>query len=60
MELVAQVMAVVNWVVASGPNLVVAIVSMLGAMIVVASLIPGDHPDKELQAAVDFLKKFSR
>lgn len=56
----AEIMVWVNWAIASGPNLLAAIVSMLSAMIVVASLIPGDHPDKELQAAVDFLAKFSK
>lgn len=51
--------AILSWVVASGPNLVTAILAVLVALIGVFSLIPGEQPDKALQAVVDFLSKFS-
>lgn len=37
-----------------------AITTLLGAVIAVAQLIPGDEPEKTLQRVVDFLAKFSR
>lgn len=35
------------------------IVMAFSGLLVVALLIPGDQPDKFLQSAIDFLKKFS-
>lgn len=37
-----------------------AITALLGAIIAIAQLIPGEQPEKALQAIVDFLSKFSR
>ena len=37
-----------------------ALVALLSAVIAIASLIPGDEPEKTLQKVVDFLSKFSR
>jgi hypothetical protein len=37
-----------------------AITALLGAIIAIAQLIPGEQPEKSLQAVVDFLSKFSR
>lgn len=37
-----------------------AITALLGAIIAVAQLIPGDEPENTLQKVVDFLAKFSR
>lgn len=37
-----------------------AITALLGAIIAVAQLIPGDEPERSLQRVVDFLAKFSR
>lgn len=37
-----------------------AITALLGAVIAVAQLIPGDEPERTLQRVVDFLSKFSR
>jgi len=37
-----------------------AITALLGAVIAVAQLIPGDEPEATLQKVVDFLSKFSR
>lgn len=55
----ATVMTWLQWAIASGPNLISAVVAVLSAMIALALLIPGDQPEKALQSAVDFLKKFS-
>ena len=37
-----------------------AITALLGAVIAVAQLVPGDEPENTLQKIVDFLAKFSR
>jgi hypothetical protein len=37
-----------------------AVTALLTAVIAIASFIPGDQPEKALQAVVDFLSKFSR
>lgn len=55
----AQALELLNWIVASGPHLLAAIMSVLGALIALFLLIPGEQPEKALQAALDFLAKFS-
>jgi len=37
-----------------------ALVALLSAVIAIASLIPGDQPEKFLQSVVDVLSKFSK
>jgi type VI protein secretion system component VasF len=37
-----------------------AITALLGAVIAVAQLIPGDEPEATLQRVVDFISRFSR
>jgi hypothetical protein len=37
-----------------------AITALLGAIIAIAQLIPGDEPENTLQKVVDFIAKFSR
>ena len=37
-----------------------AITALLGAVIAICQLIPGDEPENTLQKVVDFLAKFSR
>jgi len=37
-----------------------AVIALLGAVIAVAQLVPGDEPEATLQKVVDFLAKFSR
>ena len=37
-----------------------AITALLGAVIAIAQLIPGDEPENTLQKVVDFISKFSR
>lgn len=53
-------MNTVNFLIAHGTELAIGVTGLLSAALAVALIIPGDHPDKELQAAVDFLVKFSR
>ena len=55
-----QVLAILNWCISSGPNLLVAIVSAISALIAVFLLIPGEQPEKFLQGVLDFLSKFSK
>ena len=38
----------------------VMVLGALGALLALSMVIPGDHPDKELQWLVDMIKKFSR
>jgi len=47
------------WIVASGPNMLAALMGVLGALIAFFMLIPGEQPEKALQGIVDFLAKFS-
>lgn len=37
-----------------------AITALLGAVVAIAQLIPGDEPENTLQKVVNFLAKFSR
>lgn len=37
-----------------------AITALLGAVIAIAQLIPGEEPERTLQKIVDFISKFSR
>ncbi len=37
-----------------------AITALLGAVIAIAQLVPGDEPENTLQKIVDFLAKFSK
>lgn len=53
-------MNLLKWVTSDWTNAVSSVVSVLGALIVIFSVIPGEQPEKTLQGIVDFLKKFSR
>jgi acetolactate synthase small subunit len=55
-----QIMHVLQMIVEKGPAVLSAIIGLLSAVIAVCLLIPGEQPEKALQAIVDFLKKFSR
>ncbi len=52
-------MNLVNYVVANFQPIMGAVVALLGAVIGVCLLIPGDQPEKALQSVVDFMKKIS-
>jgi hypothetical protein len=54
-----KVLEILNWVVASGPNLIAAVMAVLVALIALFALIPGEQPEKALQGVVDFISKFS-
>lgn len=54
-----QVFALMQFVYDNYAAIVGAVTMTLTGLITLAMLIPGEHPDKELQAAVDFIKKLS-
>lgn len=51
---------ILAWIIASGPNFLAAVMSVLGALIALFLLIPGDQPEKALQGVLDFVSKFSK
>lgn len=53
-------MEVLNWIVQNYQAVVTALMGILMGVIGIALLIPGDQPEKALQAVVDFLTKFSK
>ena len=53
-------MEVLNYIVQNGQTLIDGSLLVLGGLIVIAMVIPGDQPEKALQSVVEFLKKFSR
>jgi len=55
-----QVLAIMNWIIASGPNFLSALIAVLSALIALCLMIPGEQPEKFLQSVVDFLSKFSK
>jgi hypothetical protein len=50
----------IEFVIAHGAEIVAAVTTVLSAGIAVAVLIPGEQPEKALQAIVDFIAKISR
>lgn len=50
----------VKWVSEHWEDVLVAINGFLAAVIAICMLIPGDQPEKFLQALVDFISKFSK
>lgn len=42
------------------PELLGAMMAALSSLIALSLLIPGEQPEKALQKALDFIKKFSR
>lgn len=55
-----ETLKLVNWIVTEGPTVLSALVGVLTALIGLFMLIPGEQPEKSLQAVVDFISKFSR
>ena len=55
-----KVIEVVQQLVVVGPSVLAAIVAVLSALIGLFMLIPGEQPEKALQAVVDFIAKFSK
>lgn len=54
-----QVLALLQVLLEKGPVYIAALVAVLSALIGLFLLIPGEQPEKSLQAIVDFLAKFS-
>lgn len=52
--------SVFAFIVAHFNEIITALVGLITALIGIFLIIPGDSPDKQLQAVVDFLKKFSK
>lgn len=55
-----KVLEIVKWILAVGPELIAALIAVLGALIAMFLIIPGPQPEKFLQGIADFLKKFSK
>jgi hypothetical protein len=55
METIIPALLKVDWLGVLG-----AITALLTAVIAIASFIPGDQPEKALQAVVDVLSRFSK
>lgn len=55
-----DILAIMNWIIASGPNMLASLVIFLGFLIAFFALIPGEQPEKALQGIVDFIAKFSK
>lgn len=55
-----KIVAAFNWVVAHYAEIISAVVAVLSGLIALFTLIPGEQPEKALQAVVDFIAKFSK
>lgn len=53
-------MQVVNFVLENYQSILSGLVAVLGGVIAISLVIPGDQPEKSLQKVVDFLSKFSK
>ena len=52
-------METLKWIMENFSAILAAIIGVIGALIVLFALIPGDQPEATLQKILDFLKKFS-
>jgi hypothetical protein len=55
-----EIMQLLQMIMEKGPAILAAIMALLSGIIAVCLLIPGEQPEKALQAIVDFLAKLSR
>lgn len=53
-------MAVISFIAANWEVLLAGVVALITAAVAIALVVPGDQPDKTLQAILDFITKFSR
>lgn len=58
--MVETIISIVNLIVGNYQVIITTVVAVLSSLITIFMLIPGDQPEKFLQAIVDFIKKFSR
>lgn len=54
-----KIVEIVGWIVANYALVISAVMGILSGVIGICLLLPGDAPEKQLQAIVDFLSKFS-
>lgn len=55
-----KLLPIVNFISANPGAILNAVTGLLSAVIVICMMIPGEQPEKALQAIVDFLQKFSK
>lgn len=55
-----KVIEIVGWITLYGPDVVSAVVAVLGGVAAIALLVPGDEPEATIQKIADWLSKFSR
>lgn len=55
-----KVVEILKLVLEKGPEVAGYVVAVLGGLISISLLIPGDQPEKSLQKVVDFISKFSK
>ncbi len=60
MQVIQVLSTIATAIAANADALLTAVLGLLGALIAIALVIPGDQPEKALQKAVDFLAKFSK
>lgn len=56
----ATVIEIINFIAANYQAILAALVAILTGVIAICLMIPGEQPEKALQAIVDFLTKFSK
>lgn len=54
-----KVLEIGQWIIANYQVVISALVAVLGGLITIFLLVPGDQPEKFLKTVVDFLAKFS-
>lgn len=57
--MIEQLLAVIQAILAAAPVILGAVSSLLLSLIAIFALIPGDQPEKALQALVDAIAKIS-
>lgn len=55
-----QIVSVIGFISLNYQAIISAVMALFMGIIAVALLIPGEQPEKTLQAIVDFLSKFSK
>lgn len=53
-------MDIIGWIGGHWQELIGGVVALMGSLVAIFMLIPGDQPEKTLQKIVDFLAKFSK
>lgn len=53
-------MELITWLLANYQMILANLVLIAGALMAIFMAIPGEHPDKEIKAFLDFISKFSR